>query len=168
MIYIKVINVPVIGMYQYLPKFYFSDSVQNINQSGMISSGFLLPWVLKGSIPERIPRGPFFFLIYIKEQERQHCLLIKAKHIITSSSSGNGWYNIGLLITLSITLLSAGLDLLSFSVVVAYSSCDFHLSLVQKSILVSIPFTGKSVFRILLCHYCSNNLIKLSQLTLII
>ncbi|XP_026330254.1 organic cation/carnitine transporter 7-like [Hyposmocoma kahamanoa] len=56
--------------------------------------------------------------------------------------AGNGWYNIGLLITQSITLLSMGLDLFSFSVVVAFASCDFQLSMVQKSILVSVPFTG--------------------------
>ncbi|XP_026330438.1 organic cation/carnitine transporter 7-like [Hyposmocoma kahamanoa] len=56
--------------------------------------------------------------------------------------AGNGWYNIGLLITLSITLLAMCLDLFSFSFVVAFSSCDFQLSLVQKSILVSVPFTG--------------------------
>ncbi|XP_026330437.1 organic cation/carnitine transporter 7-like [Hyposmocoma kahamanoa] len=56
--------------------------------------------------------------------------------------AGNGCYNIGLLVTLSITFFAMCLDLFSFAVVVALASCDLQLSLVQKSILVSVPFTG--------------------------
>lgn len=56
--------------------------------------------------------------------------------------AGNGCYNIGLLATLSITLMSMLLDMFGFSVVVSGLSCDFQLSITQKGILTSMPFAG--------------------------
>ncbi|XP_037296770.1 synaptic vesicle 2-related protein-like [Manduca sexta] len=56
--------------------------------------------------------------------------------------AGNGWYNRGLLATLSISLLGMGIDMFGFSVIVTGCACDFHLEHSQKSILMSMPFIG--------------------------
>ncbi|KAJ8725255.1 hypothetical protein PYW07_016213 [Mythimna separata] len=62
--------------------------------------------------------------------------------------TGNGWYNRGLLTTLSIGLLGMGIDIFGFSVIVTGCTCDFQLELWQKSTMLSMPFVGPIVMSI--------------------
>ncbi|KAF9408005.1 hypothetical protein HW555_012165 [Spodoptera exigua] len=55
--------------------------------------------------------------------------------------TGNGLYNILLVMTCSLILLAIGIDLFGFSLVVA-AACDLQLTVVQKGILTSLPFVG--------------------------
>ncbi|XP_047026333.1 organic cation/carnitine transporter 7-like [Helicoverpa zea] len=59
--------------------------------------------------------------------------------------AGNGWYSIGLLITLSTCTLAMGVDMFGFSVVVSGCTCDFLLDISQTSVLLSMPFVGPIV-----------------------
>ncbi|XP_049871235.1 uncharacterized protein LOC126370441 [Pectinophora gossypiella] len=56
--------------------------------------------------------------------------------------TGTGWYNTGLLAATSISILAMCIDIFSLSIVVPLCSCDLQLDLMQKSILVSMPFLG--------------------------
>uniref|UniRef100_A0A2H1V250 SFRICE_002217 n=1 Tax=Spodoptera frugiperda TaxID=7108 RepID=A0A2H1V250_SPOFR len=55
--------------------------------------------------------------------------------------TGNGLYNVLLVMTCSLILLAIGIDLFGFSLVVA-AACDLQLTVVQKGILTSLPFVG--------------------------
>nr|XP_021190186.2 synaptic vesicle glycoprotein 2C [Helicoverpa armigera]XP_049693332.1 synaptic vesicle glycoprotein 2C [Helicoverpa armigera] len=55
--------------------------------------------------------------------------------------TGNGVYNILLVMTCSLILLAIGIDLFGFSLVVA-AACDLELTVFQKGILTSLPFVG--------------------------
>ncbi|XP_026727135.1 putative transporter svop-1 [Trichoplusia ni] len=55
--------------------------------------------------------------------------------------TGNGLYNILLVMTCSLILLAIGVDLFGFSLVVA-AACDLNLTVTQKGILTSLPFVG--------------------------
>ncbi|KAJ8718789.1 hypothetical protein PYW07_016345 [Mythimna separata] len=55
--------------------------------------------------------------------------------------TGNGLYNILLVMTCSLILLAIGVDLFGFSLVVA-AACDLKLTVPQKGILTSLPFVG--------------------------
>ncbi|KAJ0177531.1 hypothetical protein K1T71_006404 [Dendrolimus kikuchii] len=59
--------------------------------------------------------------------------------------AGNGWYNRCLLAVLSLGLLGMGVDIFGFSVIVTGATCDFHLGLTEKSILMSMPFIVRCV-----------------------
>ncbi|XP_073952771.1 synaptic vesicle 2-related protein-like isoform X1 [Choristoneura fumiferana] len=55
--------------------------------------------------------------------------------------TGNGVYNILLVLVCAWILLAIGIDLFGFSLVVA-SACDLELTVTQKGILSSLPFVG--------------------------
>uniref|UniRef100_A0A2A4JQ44 Major facilitator superfamily (MFS) profile domain-containing protein n=2 Tax=Heliothis virescens TaxID=7102 RepID=A0A2A4JQ44_HELVI len=55
--------------------------------------------------------------------------------------TGNGVYNILLVMTCSLILLAIGIDLFGFSLVVA-AACDLELTVSEKGILTSLPFVG--------------------------
>ncbi|KAL0881330.1 hypothetical protein ABMA27_001211 [Loxostege sticticalis] len=55
--------------------------------------------------------------------------------------TGNGLYNVLLLMTCSLILLAIGVDMFGFSLVVA-AACDLDLTVTEKGILTSIPFIG--------------------------
>ncbi|XP_063635443.1 synaptic vesicle glycoprotein 2C-like [Cydia splendana] len=55
--------------------------------------------------------------------------------------TGNGIYNILLVITCAWILLAIGVDLFGFSLVVA-TACDLNLTVAEKGILTSLPFVG--------------------------
>ncbi|KAI8421298.1 hypothetical protein MSG28_008333 [Choristoneura fumiferana] len=56
--------------------------------------------------------------------------------------AGNGGYTIGLLATLSMTVLAMGCDMFGFSVVVAGLTCDLEVTPGQRGVLMSMPFLG--------------------------
>ncbi|XP_004925276.1 synaptic vesicle glycoprotein 2B isoform X1 [Bombyx mori] len=57
------------------------------------------------------------------------------------NKTGNGTYNVLLVLTSSLILLGIGMDLFGFTLVVT-AACDLHLTVAQKGILTSLPFVG--------------------------
>ncbi|KAJ0177581.1 hypothetical protein K1T71_006454 [Dendrolimus kikuchii] len=55
--------------------------------------------------------------------------------------TGNGLYNVLLVMTSALILLAIGVDLFGFSLVVA-AACDLNLTVTEKGILTSLPFVG--------------------------
>ncbi|KOB64103.1 putative SV2-like protein 1, partial [Operophtera brumata] len=59
--------------------------------------------------------------------------------------SGNGFYSISLLATLSMASLAMGCDMFGFSVIVTGATCEFNLDIAQTSLLLSMSFIGPIV-----------------------
>ncbi|KAJ2947212.1 hypothetical protein O0L34_g16921 [Tuta absoluta] len=60
-------------------------------------------------------------------------------------AAGSGWYTVGLMATLSLSLLAMCIDMFSLSTVVALATCDLHLTRTSTQVLLSVPFIGPIV-----------------------